>query len=489
MPSIKKLANTLAVKSVSISYPPLESDKGTAFLSQNRQFQWTNTGNVIYPVIPAYAATLLKSQGLKVFWDDAIAQKLTYQEWFKRLSKNKPDLIIIESKTPVIKRHWQIINQIKKEFKWNPIVVLMGDHVTALPEESINNSKVDFVLVGGDYDFLLSELIELINKNQAPKNKIYKSIKNHDLNSLPIIDRKLTQWQLYAYNNTNYKYKPGSYIMSGRDCWWGKCTFCSWTTLFPGKCFRQFSVEHTLKEIENLVYNFGVKEIFDDSGTLPIGPWLKELCQALISRGLNKKVKIGCNMRFGALSLSEYQLMHQAVFRFVLYGLESANQKTLDFINKNEKTSDALKTLKIAKQARLEPHVTIIIGYPNEDKFDAAKTLNLARKIFKDNLADSLQATILIPYPGTPLFKYCQENNLLLSTNWDDFDMRQPVIKSSISPNDQIELVQNLFKGILTPKFIFQKIISIRSIDDIKHLFNYAFKYFKKLKDFSNNDN
>ena len=477
------------VKSVSISYPPLESKKGSPFLSQNRQFQWTNTGNVIYPVIPAYAATLLKNKGLKIFWDDAIAQNLTYKEWFKRLQKNKPNLIAIETKTPVVKKHWQIINQIKKESRWKPIIVLMGDHVTALPEESIKNSKVDFILIGGDYDFLLNELIELINQGKIPKDKIFKLQKNHNLNSLPIIDRQLTQWQLYAYNNTNYKYKPGSYIMSGRDCWWGQCAFCSWTTLFPGKKFRHFSVEHTLNEIENLVYNFGVKEIFDDSGTLPVGPWLKELCQALISRGLNKKVIIGCNMRFGALSLSEYKLMHQAGFRFILYGLESANQSTLDFINKNEKTTDALKTLKIAKLAKLEPHITVIIGYPNETLSDAQKTLNLARKIFKEGLADSLQATILIPYPGTPLFKYCQENNLLLTKDWDNFDMRQPVIKTPISPFDQLKLVQNLFKGILTPKFILKKIISIRSVKDIQYLFNYAFKYLKKLKDFSKNDN
>jgi radical SAM superfamily enzyme YgiQ (UPF0313 family) len=489
MPSTKKPVNISVVKSVSISYPPLKSIKGSPFLSQNRQFQWTNTGNVIYPIIPAYAATLLKKRGLKVFWDDAIAEKLTYQQWFKRLKKNKPNLITIETKTPVIKKHWQIINQIKKKANWNPIIVLMGDHVTALPQESIKNCKIDYILIGGNYDFLLDELINLINNNKAPKNKIFKSIKNYDLNSLPIIDRKLTKWQLYAYNNTNYKYKPGSYIMSGRDCWWGKCTFCSWTTLFPGSHFKKFSVKHTIKEIENLVYNFKVKEIFDDSGTLPIGPWLKELCQELINRGLNKKIKIGCNMRFGALTLKEYKLMYKAGFRFVLYGFESANQKTLNFINKNEKTIDAIKTLKIAKKAKLEPHITVIIGYPNETKFDAQKTLNLARKIFKDGLADSLQATILIPYPGTPLFKYCQKNNLLLTKNWNDFDMRQPVIKSPISPSDQIELVRNLFKGIITPKFIFQKIISIRSISDINHLLNYTIKYIKKLKDFQNHDN
>ena len=472
------------VKSVSFSYPPLISSKGTPFLSQNRQFQWTNTGNVIYPVIPAYAATLLQSKGLKIFWDDAIATNLSYSNWLTRLKKNKPDLIVIESKTPVIKKHWRIIKHIKKVCLWNPLVVLIGDHVSALPQESIDNSPVDYILIGGHYDFLLDELIDLINIGQAPKNKIYKLQKSINLDKLPIIDRHLTQWQIYAYNNTNYKYKPGSYIMSGRDCWWGRCSFCSWVSLFPGKNFHSFSVAHTIAEIENLVNNFGVKEIFDDSGTLPVGKWLSDLCHELITRGLNKKVVMGCNMRFGALSQKEYYVMKKAGFRFILYGLESANQKTLNFVNKNEKTSDALKTLRLAKNAKLEPHVTTMIGYPDESLKDSQKTLNLARYIFQNNLADSLQATILIPYPGTPLFNYCQKNNLLLTTNWDDYDMRQPIIKSPIPPQKQLELIQNLFKGVITPKFIFKKITSIRSFADIKHLSIYAFKYFKKLKDF-----
>ncbi len=486
--STKKMATISAVKSISISYPPLESSKGSAFLSQNRQFQWTNTGNVIYPVIPAYAATLLQSKGIKVFWDDAIAQHLTFSQWLSQLKKNQPNLITIETKTPVIKKHWKIIHQIKKEAQmigWEPIIVLMGDHVTALPQESIKNCPVDYILIGGDYDFLLDELIEKINSKNKPRKKIFKLSKDSSLSKLPIIDRQLTQWQLYAYNNTNYKYKPGSYIMSGRDCWWGKCKFCSWTTLFPGKCFRSFSVEHTINEIENLVYNFGVKEIFDDSGTLPVGLWLKNLCREIIKRGLNKKVTFGCNMRFGALTLSEYKLMKKAGFRFILYGLESANQKTLDFINKNEKTSAALETLKIAKSAGLEPHITVMIGYPHESLSEAQKTLDLARYIFRENLADSLQATILIPYPGTPLFKYCQKNKLLLTKDWEKYDMRQPIIKSPISPKTEIELVQNLFKGILTPKFLLKKITSIRSLDDVRFLSTYAFKYLKKLKDFS----
>lgn len=176
--------------------------------------------------------------------------------------------------------------------------------------------------------------------------------------------------------------------------------------------------------------------------------------------------------------------MAQAGFRFILYGLESNNQKTLDKIKKNTQVADARKTLSMAKKAGLEPHITIMIGYPWESLKDAQNTLKAARKLFKDNLADSMQATIVIPYPGTPLFADCQKNNLLLTDNWDDYDMRRPVMKSPISPENQLKLVRELFYGVLTPQFLWHKIISIRNFSDIKFLAFYAVKYLQKLRDF-----
>lgn len=371
----------------------------------------------------------------------------------------------------------------------------MGDHVTALPEESLLNSKVDYVITGGDYDFMMINMANHLAKNAKLESGVYyragKNIKNtgkfalkhHYLDKIPIIDRKLTNWQLYGNNNTNFKYKPGAYIMSGRDCWWGKCTFCSWTTTHPNGTFRNFSVEHTIKEIEYLV-SLGIKEIFDDSGTLPIGAWLNQLCHELIDRGLNKKVILGCNMRFGALNQDQYNLMRQAGFRFILYGLESSNQKTLDKIVKSTKVEDARTTLTMAKKAGLEPHITIMIGYPWETKRDAQNTLKEARSLFRDGLADSMQATVMIPYPGTPLFADCDKENLLLTRDWDDYDMRQPIMKSPLSPQQQHEIIQSLFKGVLTPKFLLRKVVSIRNLDDIKYLSTYAVKYLQKLRDF-----
>lgn len=468
--------------SVSISYPPLSSPRGQAFLSQNRQFQWTHTGNVIYPVIPASAATLLQKNNFCVFWDDAIAEKLTYSQWLARLANRRPDLVAIETKTPVIKTHWKIINELKTKLP-NTIIVLFGDHVTALPDESLRNSRVDHILIGGDYDLLLLDLVIRLSKNLNPP-KIVKKKPYPNLKQLPPIDRQLTRWQLYSHRNSNFKYTPGAYTMFSRDCWWGKCTFCSWATLYPGNSYRCTSVASAINEVEHLI-DLGVKEIFDDSGTFPVGEWLEEFCRKIIIKKLNNRIRISCNMRFGVLNQKQYCLMARAGFRMLLYGFESANQKTLDLINKNNKTENAPKDLQMAKGAGLSPHLTAMIGYPWETVVDANLTLKTARDFFRHGLADSLQATIVIPYPGTPLFKYCQENNLLLTTDWGKYDMSQPVIRSPLSPEKQKELINGLFRGIITPRFILNQLISIRSLTDLKHLFKYSLKYFQKLHDFS----
>ena len=107
----------------------------------------------------------------------------------------------------------------------------------------MEQSKVDFIFTGGDYDFLLLNLVDFLNgkakqlepgiwyrENGDIKNTGQFKL-NHSLDDLPQIDRDLTKWQLYNERNGNFKVTPGAYTMAGRDCWWrkdGGCTFCSW---------------------------------------------------------------------------------------------------------------------------------------------------------------------------------------------------------------------------------------------------------------------
>ncbi|MFC1674273.1 B12-binding domain-containing radical SAM protein [Candidatus Omnitrophota bacterium] len=474
---------------VIISYPPLKSEKGSPTLGQNRQFQYFKEPTYIYPVVPAQAATLLKDAGYEVIWNDCIADGWDHGKFMDFVRIEKPDLIAFETKTPVVKQHWKIINDIKGLSPKGtdpknasgavPKIVLFGDHVTALPEESFRNSQVDFVLTGGDYDFLLKNLCDHLNDPQVilEPGIYYRdngSIRNtgefkldHDLNSLPFIDRELTRWELYAYKNGNYKRTPATYIMSGRDCWYHQCTFCSWPTLYPE--FRKRSTENVLDEIGVLINRYNVREVMDDTGTFPVGEWLKEFCNGMIDRGYGKKIYLDCNMRFGALSREDLKLMKQANFRLLLFGLESANQITLDRLNKGLKAGRIIEDCRAATKAGLFPHITIMFGYPWEDYEGALSTLKLGQWLLKKGFAYTMQATLVVPYPGTPLFKECRDKGLLKSLDWDDYDMKKPVIKTSVEDEKIMGLVQGMYKVSLQPEFLLRKLFSLRDIDDLRY--------------------
>jgi len=465
-------------------------------LSQNRQYQVFSEKTVIYPIVPAQAATLLKQAGHEVIWLDCIAEGISNDKFLEIIQKEKPDLIAFETKTPVVKQHWKIINEIKglSPKGTDPKIILFGDHVTALPEESFQNSRVDFILTGGDYDFLLLNLCNYLDKRQDTLEPgIYyrqnDSIKNtgefqlnHDLNSLPFIDRDLTKWQLYAYENGNYKRRPGTYIMSGRDCWYHSCTFCSWPTLYPE--FRVRSIENVLDEIEMLIAKFKVREIMDDTGCFPIGDWMRGFCDGIIKCGINKKIYFDCNARFGALSYEDFVLMKKANFRLLLFGLESANQRTLDRINKNLKVERIIEDCKSATKAGLFPHITIMFGYPWENYEDALKTLRLGKWLLKKGYAHTMQATVVIPYPGTPLFEECRENSWLKTLNWDDYDMKHPVMQTQMPDDKIMGLVQGMYKISFQPEFIFRKIFSVRDPDDLKYSLRAAKKVMGHIFDF-----
>lgn len=481
---------------IAISYPPLESTKGTPLLGQNRQFQWFNSPTYIYPMVPAYAATLLKENGYEVIWDDGIAENKTYAEWSKDIQRQTPDIVAIETKTPVVKKHWKIVDDLKSLMP-DTKIVLMGDHVTALPQESMENCKTDYVLTGGDYDFLLLNLAEHLTRGKELEAGMWyrddgeikntgRFTLNHDLNSLPFIDRELTKWKLYSEKNGNYKRTPGTYTMAGRDCWHAKCTFCSWTTTYPS--FRTRTPEKLLEEIGMLIERYKVKEIMDDTGTFPAGKWLRDFCAGMIKRGYNTKINIHCNMRVNALKQEDYNLMAEAGFRFILYGVESVNQNTLDRINKGTKVEDIPEACRMAKNAGLDPHLTVMMGYPWETKTDSLRTVKLAQEIFKKGWADTLQATIVIPYPGTPLFRECKENRWLVTEDWDRYDMREPVMRCPMTVQEIKELTQELYRVFLTPGYVLRRLLSIRNMDDLRFIKRGVKSVTGHLTDFSNKE-
>jgi radical SAM superfamily enzyme YgiQ (UPF0313 family) len=191
-------------------------------------------------------------------------------------------------------------------------------------------------------------------------------------------------------------------------------------------------------------------------------------------------------MRFGALKQEDYHLMKKAGFRLLKFGLESANQNTLDRLNKGIKVRDIVEGARMAKKAGLTVHLTMIVGYPWESKEDALNTFKLAKRLMQSGDAGLLQATVLIPYPGTPIWKEAQENNWFLfdPLDYERYDMRESVLKVKGDPKDIASVCGKIYTIFLTPRYIIARLKTLKSWDDVMFNLRGVKAVFGHLKDF-----
>jgi radical SAM superfamily enzyme YgiQ (UPF0313 family) len=167
-----------------------------------------------------------------------------------------------------------------------------------------------------------------------------------------------------------------------------------------------------------------------------------------------------------------------------LYGLESANQATLDRLSKGYQISRVREELGWAKANGLEPHITVMVGYPWETEDDVARTVDYVNELFASGLVDTLQATILMPYPGTPLYAEGLEAGWLKTQDWDRYDMRESVIEGPLDDAAIRRYVKRLYRSFLTPRFIGRRLASVRSLDDLRFLSSAGAKVAGHLIDF-----
>ena len=232
---------------------------------------------------------------------------------------------------------------------------------------------------------------------------------------LPFPDRVFTdaknkRWQSYG----NYKYHPATHMMASNLCWWGKCTFCVDTLkLQQGEKRGLRPVSHVIEEIDDLI-RLGFREVFDDSGTFPIGDWLYDFCNRMVRSGKAKKIVWGCNMKPISEKVVPFKLMKEAGCRFMLVGVESANQETINKIRKGQESHKVVENMKAMNDAGLEVHLTSMFGYSWETHDDAMRTVNLVHHLLKKGYVKTAQASVYMPPrtapdPNSPAQRYIQE--------------------------------------------------------------------------------
>jgi radical SAM superfamily enzyme YgiQ (UPF0313 family) len=180
---------------------------------------------------------------------------------------------------------------------------------------------------------------------------------------------------------------PGSHILSVSGCSHAKCIFC----VEQGRQYEVRPVEDVISEIEECK-SLGFKEVFDDSATFPTGQWLDDF---LRSYGrLGTRLPISCNARISSNGEDRFKDLRNCGFRMLLFGIESANQVTLDKINKGVKSEDIIPTIRRAARAGISCHGAFMFGYPWETDEDAIRTLSLAHYLLRKGYLQTAQASL-----------------------------------------------------------------------------------------------
>jgi radical SAM superfamily enzyme YgiQ (UPF0313 family) len=153
-------------------------------------------------------------------------------------------------------------------------------------------------------------------------------------------------------------------------------------------------------------------------------------------------------------------------------------------LHKGIRVEQIEETCRLASRAGLEPHITVMMGYPWETRQDAEATVALARRLFARGYIDSLQATIVVPYPGTPMFDQARQRGWLLTEDWERYDMRGSVWRSDVGEADVKRYAREMYKAALTPRFLARKLVRVRSFDDLGFLLRAGQKLLGHLSDF-----
>ncbi len=470
-----------------ILYPPFRKDGELPLLTQNRHLKFSKTLEVrIFPLVPGHLATNLKHLGHEVLWLDGINRRMSDEEFDGYLNAFDPEIIFLETKAPVVNRHWRYIAELKNRFP-KAKIALMGDHVSFFPEESLINSRVDYVMTGGDYDIVGRNIVQsLAGKEPLGPGVWYRDENGKNattgphklteaLDDLPFIDRELTRFRDYG---EAYLLRPTAYILTGRGCGAseaspnsvGVCTFCIWQHALWGRTARLRSPKSVVDEMEICINKYGVWEFFDDNESGPIYnvEWLKEFKKLLTERKLLGRFQFSSNCRADIITEEVVDLLVACGWRLLKIGLESGSDYSIKHLAKCETVDLISKGVKLAKDKGLVVLLTTMMGYPWETEEDVKKTYEVTKELllYKVRAGDCMQASVVIAYPGAPLWKEAVNKDWLLvgKTDYEKYDMSHPILKTQINASEWATKTWNLMKH---PKFVLGQILTVRSFRQV----------------------
>lgn len=403
------------------------------------------------PVWAGLMATYLERHDRQVTIIDADAERLAPAGVAARVNEMRPALVVMvvyghqpSASTQLMPAAGAICQAIKEVNPGQPII-MVGGHVAALPGRTLLEEAVDYVSTGEGL-VTISKLADCL----LASGQRHSGLKNvpglmwleqgvpHSTQEAPlVVDLDVTMpavaWEhlpMKRYRAHNWqcfgglRRTPYAAIYTSLGCPY-KCTFCCIQAPFKRgeqasglarNSYRLWSPQTVADQLEHLVSEYGIRNIkFADEMFVLNKRHVEGICDEIVGRGLD--LNIWAYARVDTVRDGMAEKLRAAGFRWLAFGIESANESVRDGVDKSFGEDQMYATLEKVRAADINVIANYIFGLPDDDYTSMRQTLELSRSINAE-FANFYSA---MAYPGSPLYVQAECDGWQLPTSWSGY--------------------------------------------------------------------
>ncbi|WXG42002.1 MAG: radical SAM protein [Candidatus Freyarchaeum deiterrae] len=375
------------------------------------------------PTVPlgiCYIAAVAEKEGAEVQILDLLISRFSLKKVSDKMKEFKPDIV---GAGPVTISYPTALRCIEVCKKFGATTVMGGPHVTFADREALLEAPYLDIVVRGEGENTFSDIlrgrdlkdvegITYRENGEIIKNPPRKLIENLDEIPWPA-------WHLIPLSKYQ-AFKSGCDMMTGRGCPFN-CTFCVGGKMV-GKKPRFRDIKRCVDEIEEIVYRYGFHRVNIVDDLLTINhKRVFEFCDELDNRGLH--IEWSAFSRVDTTTKELLTRMKETGCFFILYGVESANQKILELARKRTNLDKIRKGVALSNEVGIPTVSSFILGLPGETEETIRESFELGK-----SLGNMYGFHILSPYPGTEVRERAEELGLkILDNDWLKYDANHAV--------------------------------------------------------------
>jgi radical SAM superfamily enzyme YgiQ (UPF0313 family) len=412
------------------------------------------------PLGIGYLAAVLEENGYVVDVIDCQVQQYTSSDLESELIRLQPDVIGVTSTTLTYKSATEIVQAAKKACP-NSLTIMGGPHVTVLDEQTLNEQPELDIIVRGEGERTLLELVDKVSKSNLKNldsvlgitfRKNGKIIQTPDRPFIQNIDElpypAFKHFDVSKYRIFGKTYLP---VITSRGCPF-QCTFCL-ASKMCGRGFRARSPKNVVDELEFLSDTFGADafSFYDDTFTFD-RKRARDICKEMKTRKLD--LQWDCRTRVDRISKEDLTVLKDANCQLIHFGVESGSQKMLNLMKKGTTVEQNAQAIKWAKAAGISVAISVVVGYPGETPELLQETLDFMYR----TRPDYVYMCVAIPYPGTEMYDYLKELGWEMSPRWDRYDEQTVVFKNPLLSSEQImEMERRFFNKFFSVSYLLRQ--------------------------------